>query len=110
MCDVHQPVDAGAVGCARLDRGEVDDHIGLVGGLLQKRAAERRRNKVDVRVLVFMRPGCDAADTVSGGDQLPRDSTPHHSSNTCYQNPHARPPLTGPHLTIGVGIALPGGF
>ena len=47
-------------------QGEVKHHLGVVGQLLQNRAAERPANKVDAGIQVFMRNTRDAADGVSG--------------------------------------------
>ena len=60
MGDAHQPVDPGAAGHRRLDRGEVEHHIGGVGQLLQYRVAERRADEVDVgmQVVVWMARRC----------------------------------------------------
>jgi hypothetical protein len=67
MSDLHQSVYPGAAGCGGLDRGEMEDHIGVVGQLLQDRPAERPANKVDLGIQVFMRAICDAIHPVSGG-------------------------------------------
>jgi hypothetical protein len=79
MSDAHQPTEPGAAGRGGLDRGQVKDHLGVVGQLLQNRAAERPANKVDVGIQVFMRATCDATDRVSGGEQLSGDGAPDHS-------------------------------
>jgi hypothetical protein len=68
MGDAHQSAYSGAAGRTDLDRGEVKDHIGVVGLLLQHRSAERPANEVDAGIQVFMRVCCDTADRVSGGE------------------------------------------
>ena len=73
-----------------LIRSIVDD--GRAGE--QDRPAERPAHKVDVGVQVFMGAPGDAADRVSGGEELPGDGTPHHPGDPGEQDPHARPPPT----------------
>ena len=75
MGDAYQPVDSGAAQHRRLDRCEVDHHVGGTGQLLQNRVAERRADKVDVGMQVVVRVGRDTGDRVAGGDQLPGRGT-----------------------------------
>ena len=88
------PLISALPGAVGLDRGEVKDHVGVVGQLLQHRSAERRANEVDAGIQVFMRVRCDTADRVSGSEELPGDGTSSHSGDLGEQDPHARPPPT----------------
>src|ERR1700677_787998 len=92
MGNAHQPVDPGAAGDRRLDRGEVEHHIGGAGQLLQYWVAERRADKVDVGMEGEVWIGCDAGDRVPGGDQLPGHRTPEQSGDAGQEDPHARAP------------------
>ena len=92
MGNAYQPVDSGTPEYLRLDRCEVEHHVGGAGQLLQNGVAERRADKVDVGMQVVVRVGRDTGDRVAGGDQLPGRGTSEQSGDAGQQDPHARTP------------------
>ena len=79
MGHLDNAVDAGVAGRCRVDGGEMDDRVGLVGQFLQDGVGQRRTDELDGGVQVGVRMLSDAADRVSGRDQLPSD----HPAELC---------------------------
>ena len=94
-------VDARVAGCSGVDRGQVDHRVGFVGQLLQDGVGQGRANKLHVWVQARVRTFGNAANRVSGRDQLPCDHPPDRADGVGNQDVHLDPPPPRPPSTIG---------
>ncbi|CAG7203540.1 hypothetical protein PICSAR25_04126 [Mycobacterium avium subsp. paratuberculosis] len=93
--DARQPVHGGVAGRGGVDRGQVDDRVGLVGQLAQHPVAQRRANEFDVAVQAGVRQLSNSGDGVPGRDQLPSDQPPECAGGVGNQDVHlGSPPPT----------------
>ena len=91
--------------CDGVDRGEMDDDIGLIGQFLQDRVGERRANELDGRVQERMWTSSDATHRVSGRDQLPSDHPAECAGGGGNQDLHlGSPPPTSTFDNRRVGV------
>ena len=104
VCD---PVEVSAARCGGVDRGQMDDRVGVLGQLLQNGIAQRCAYKLNSGVQTDVRTLGNAADRVPGSDQLPCNQPPRSAGGVGYQDPHSvtsaastqpQPASTQPHL------------